>query len=468
MSKNVPSNHEPPISPADWDAIVAAAFSPDAEPHVFSDRYQKQKQKQEELLMPKKSIRGRKTIVIAAILAAAVVAIPTSAYAVNRIYQASIQSTGSYQKDVVIDAGDSTLDTRTQSLQVGWMPDGMTLDKNSGKYHDDQNRGVTMLFWKMQDGDLLQTVNRGIVHSETETINGNQVFFLQRDSANLPDGQMDYRNIVWVAFSNTPYAAQFYATDDLTKEELTQIAEHLSLSPAEQETASLWQPEESLIESSGAAPATACDVNQLSYVNIGDTLTTEETVSLTLDALSTQNTFAGISTDGIGQDCDYSSYQNADGTIADNTRTWYSYGDGVNTLDEAIKTETIPQTILTFQLTYTNNGTEAVETCVCPQLFRMQADGTFPAYTEEAETEYYVDSCDLNMTGEFFSFSSSGSHSKNNVLLQPGETQTVTVAFVVDADQLDELYLVPAPHGYELPEEVTQSPILQVSSALNR
>ncbi|MCI6685132.1 MAG: hypothetical protein MR484_01355, partial [Ruminococcus sp.] len=139
MSKNVPSNHEPPISPADWDAIVAAAFSPDAEPHVFSDRYQKQKQKQEEFLMPKKSIRGRKTIVIAAILAAAVVAIPTSAYAVNRIYQASMQSTGSYQKDVVIDAGDSTLDTRTQSLQVGWMPDGMTLDKSSGKYHDDQN-----------------------------------------------------------------------------------------------------------------------------------------------------------------------------------------------------------------------------------------------------------------------------------------------------------------------------------------
>ena len=177
--------------------------------------------------MPKKSIRGRKTIVIAAILAAAVVAIPTSAYAVNRIYQASIQSTGSYQKDVVIDAGDSTLDTRTQSLQVGWMPYGMTLDKSSGKYHDDQNRGVTMLFWKMQDGDFLQTVNRGIVHSETKTINGNQVFFLQRDSANLPDGQMDYRNIVWVAFSNTPYAAQFYATDDLTKEELTQIAEHL-------------------------------------------------------------------------------------------------------------------------------------------------------------------------------------------------------------------------------------------------
>ena len=160
MSKNVPSNHEPPISPADWDAIVAAAFSPDAEPHIFSDRYQKQKQKQEEFLMPKKSIRGRKTIVIAAILAAAVVAIPTSAYAVNRIYQASIQSTGSYQKDVVIDAGDSTLDTRTQSLQVGWMPDGMTLDKSSGKYHDDQNRGVTMLFWKMQDGDFLQTVNR--------------------------------------------------------------------------------------------------------------------------------------------------------------------------------------------------------------------------------------------------------------------------------------------------------------------
>ena len=58
MSKNVPSNHEPPISPADWDAIVAAAFSPDAEPHVFSDRYQKQKQKQEEFLMHLQGLRG--------------------------------------------------------------------------------------------------------------------------------------------------------------------------------------------------------------------------------------------------------------------------------------------------------------------------------------------------------------------------------------------------------------------------
>lgn len=98
MSKNVPSNHEPPISPADWDAIVAAAFSPDAETHVFSDRYQKQKQKQEEFLMPKKSIHAKKTIVIAAILAAAVVAIPTSAYAVNRIYQASINPRAAIKK----------------------------------------------------------------------------------------------------------------------------------------------------------------------------------------------------------------------------------------------------------------------------------------------------------------------------------------------------------------------------------
>lgn len=466
MSKTVPSNHDP-ISPEEWDAIVTAAFSPDAEPHVFSARYQKQKQKQEELLMPRITHHKRKTISIVAILAAAVVAIPTSAYAVNRLYHASVQSTGSYQKDVVIDAGDSEeTDSRIQSLQVGWMPGGMTLDETSGKYHDARNRGVTMLFWKLQDDDLLQAVNRGIVHSETKTLNGNQVFFLQRDSANLPEGQTDYSNIVWIAFSNTPYAAQFYATDDLTQEELTQIAAHLSLQPAEQETAILWQPEESLIESAGDAP-TSCDVSKLSYANIGDTLTKDDAVSLKLDALSTQNTFAGISTDSIGEPCDYSSYQNADGTIADNTRTWYCYGDGVNTLDEVIKTETIPQTILTFQLTYTNNGTESVETCVCPQLFRMQADGTFPAYTEETETEYHVDSSDLNITGEFFSFSSSGEHRKNNVLLQPGETQTVTVAFVVDADQLDELYLVPAPHGYELPEEVAQSPILRVASALN-
>ena len=48
---------------------------------------------------------------------------------------------------------------------------------------------------------------------------------------------------VWVAFPDSNYAVQFYATTDMTKEEIEKIAENLSLTPSDKETAELWDGE---------------------------------------------------------------------------------------------------------------------------------------------------------------------------------------------------------------------------------
>ena len=44
-------------------------------------------------------------------------------------------------------------------------------------------------------------------------------------------------------FPDSNYAVQFYATTDMTKEEIEKIAENLSLTPSDKETAELWDGE---------------------------------------------------------------------------------------------------------------------------------------------------------------------------------------------------------------------------------
>lgn len=148
--------------------------------------------------------------------------------------------------------------------------------------------------------------------------------------------------------------------------------------------------------------------------------------------------------DDIGNPVDYSQYLNADGTVKDDVRTWYSRGDGVNTLDEKVKEETVPQRVLVMHLSYTNESSITQEICVCPNL--LQKNGDRLDYGEVAceptdETMYCNGTLDDLKYGEFFLFTTDRDHSKNNITnVAPGETVEATVAFLMDADELQDLY----------------------------
>lgn len=485
MQKNFLSSDEP----RNWEQIVTDAFSPNAEPHVFSARYQEKKQKLEESMMPKKRIHMRKPMMIAAAVLAAVVVIPSSAYAVSRIYNASVEPIGNYQQNVLIDVGESASDSsvshQIMALQVGWMPDGITSDESGFKYHDvqDEQRSVTVCFYKIKEGEnCLKEEERGIVSQRTETINGNEVFFLQR---NVTETQKEsshavFDKVVWVAFTDTNYAVQLFATIGMTDVEMGQIVENLSLIPSDTETAAEWIAEEDLSEgiSEGEAEGdpsegisyaqTVSDPSVMQLYQIGDTIpgnVFDDTVHMTVNSVEVQDNFDGLpAVDCIGQDMNYSQYLKEDGTIVDNVRTWYRAGDGVNTLDEEVRQETKEQKVIVLHLTYTNTGAESVEECVCPYLFFMEEDGTLLRYTQETEEQFYHDSCDLNYDGsEFFLFGTESKHTKNNLLLDAGEQAEAVVAFVVNAEDLDQMYLMAEPTGSGEAEEIAMgSPVLDL------
>lgn len=443
-----------PYNETEWNKIVDDAFAPDAQPHVFSERYTSRKQEfrrqMEESHMKQHKFRMKKSLTAAVAVAAAIVVIPTAVYASTQIRGYFQNGGGEYQQEMVIPKSDSVSD-QIMALQVGWMPDGMATDTNSGKYRDPNGRSITMLFYKIDNTDdaLTHTVNYS-VSQETLTCGSNTVLYAVTDTTGV-SGKDVFDKDVWVAFPDSNYAVQLYATTGVTKEEIEKIAENLSLTPSDKETAELWsgEPQE---EATGGTDE-VYKVDDYTIQQIGDTIRSDfyddddkySRVTVKLDSVSVQDNFDGLpAVDEIGNPVDYSQYLNADGTVKDDVRTWYSRGDGVNTLDEKVKEETVPQRVLVMHLSYTNESSITQEICVCPNLLQKNGDRLdYGAVACEPtdETMYCNGTLDDLKYGEFFLFTTDRDHSKNNITnVAPGETVEATVAFLMDADELQDLY----------------------------
>lgn len=446
-----------PYNETEWNKIVDDAFAPDAQPHVFSERYTSRKQEfrrqMEESHMKQHKFRMKKSLTAAVAVAAAIVVIPTAVYASTQIRGYFQNGGGEYQQEMVIPKSDSVSDQIMQ-LNVGWMPEGMTIDPNSGKYNDANGRGITMLFYKMdsKDAALKHTISYS-TSQETLTCGSNTVLYAVKDTTG-ETGEKVFDKEIWVAFPDSNYAAQLYATNDITKEEIQKIAENLSLTPSDTETAAIWDGDER--EEAGGTDETY-EFDGYTIQQIGDTVRSDsydaedadtdpyDRITAKLDSVSLQDNFDGLpAANDIGESLDYSQYLNADGTIQDDVRTWYSRGDGVNSLDTKVKEETVPQRILVMHLTYTNESSITQEICVCPNL--LQKNGDRLDYGEVAcepmsDTTYCNGTLGELKYGEFFLFSTDRDHSKNNITnVAPGETVEATVAFLMDANELQNLY----------------------------
>lgn len=438
-----------PYNDKEWKQIVEDAFAPDAEPHVFSRQYQQKKSQMhtqmEVTKMKKHNFRMKKPITAAVAIAAAVVLVPSTAFAVSH-FSAYFQKTGAYQQNVVIENGsEASASTQPMALSVGWMPEGMEYVEKDGKYQDAQGRGVTLVYWKLNSASEALTHQISYtISQETYTCGENTVLCAKRDTTGMSGTVFDRE--IWVAFPDSPYAAEMYVTSDVTEDEVKQIASQLSLTPADTETATIWKDETEKQEAGNIEDDTLAP-EQLQIFQIGDTIKnsdyyeTENAVSVSVDSVSVQDTFDGITTDGCGNPANYADYTKADGTVADSVRKWYTMGDGVNTLDKQTQEETVPQKVLVMHLTYTNIGSETVEECVCPSLFWIENGKVL--YDWDAAGTYSTDSnLELKYDNMAFSFSTNHSFHKNNLTdLAPGESAEVTLAFLVDAYKMDNLYL---------------------------
>ena len=142
------------------------------------------------------------------------------------------------------------------------------------------------------------------------------------------------------------------------------------------------------------------------------------------------------------------------GKLETNTIEYIHKGDGVDTLDEVIRTEEVGQKLVYVTVQLTNASDEELRNILYKFSFigLTEDEETYSYYFRQKEAkdeDWRIDKMATSSMGGFGEMQYndiSCEADKNHILvMQPGETATIHVARVVNEDELDKMYLVFTP-----------------------
>ncbi len=429
--------NKPVFTKKEWEKIESFAFSDTAPDPKFSESYKK---KRAALIASAERKRQRLKISAAmtAVIAAALL-IPAAAVAADRIYRSYLEKAAEYEVELhAAETNESLGEIPVMSLDIGYVPEGMTYNEDgpfAGKYREAADpyseKGITPQFIKINDPESFRpSVSFSVAQESFTAAGGGEAYIIERDKG---------YDQLWVFFPDTPYAALLYI-NGFENNEIRKIADGLSLTPSDTETAEIWhQPE--IHSKTNYANYDNAELPGLNLCSVGDTFGTEDT-QLTVDSLRVQDNFEGIDTDCIGLPADYSSYLDENGKIT-GERILIRRGDGINTLDSEISRESVTRMVIVMELTGKNKSDHEINLLINPKMFLIEGNKSVSP-SEPAEDDCYyeytiaddLDSDDL----QFSYYADSGKRDKNSVYLPAGESTRIRLAFVADADKLDGLY----------------------------
>lgn len=445
----------------EWNRIVDAAFSSEEE-HIFSDRYNERKGKMISGLVMKKRINRKRLTGIFAAGAAFAVLVPTTVYAYSR-YNAAISKTAKYQNTITIEpvnqTAESTEKSANKKIQLmkcdfGWMPEGY-IRSEKGYSNKEAGGQITTIFYRIPDDKLKNGTSIDIDYTdnfEKYETNGNTAMINYRVS--YSEGDTDnFGREIWVIFNDTNYLLQIYPTDDVSRGDTLKMLDNIKLVPTDEICFSTYLPwldktEHNVDYSSERRPV---DEEKINMKHIGETgsYNSDEFMNcdITVNSVEITDSLAGIHTDPCGNEKDYSQIADENGNILENTRTWIKAGDRINTIDEVVSEENIPLHILKVNATFTNNLDKTEDYCICPELFTFNDGVPEVVWQHDEESGLdYNDSLHDAIEGDYnrhFAFDTDPDKkgSKNHVILEPGESADVELAFLVSDDTINNAYL---------------------------
>ena len=426
---------------------------------------------EQQLQKKTRKFTGRRVMI--AVLAATL-ALGTTAFA-GVLYRMKSQQVGTYavkttqekeagaEKDQV----QSTGENHYVRLTAEWLPDGM-VQTEEGKYSYKDTYaqgGVCMLCYYMDTGDsAFEMLTQQVVESETLDINGREGIYLGQQT--LGD-DLQFNQQLYVAYPDLHLVLEMTAASDVAKEDAIQIAEHVTLTPVEQsedKDVMLCYNWSSYLNADGGQemadesdlPVTSVTMESLKAAHaVGDAFDISENdlekqPGLTAKVTDVQIGYnrSMLSDSMLGED-DKQAFA-SDGTLLPVILTYVKEGDGVNTLDQVIRTEEEPQKLVCVTVEYTNNGTDTLKDVMFngtigilepdgEQAEIWRADTQTPSENDEWT---YVAVASHSFNTEVGLFDVKGGERSNNYIdsLAPGETVTVHWAFAVPEEKLGEMY----------------------------
>lgn len=429
---------------------------------------------------------ARKTFVAALV---AVMALGTTVFA-GVVYHMHSESVGKYAVQIKSDgdsaegdsaAGAASYEIPAVKMETGYLPENM-IEVEEGKYcYEDAvyEGGVSLCFYRMDTGDgQFDMIENNVLSREDITLGEYDGVYMEVSTSN--ENMVFFNKRIYVAYTDVHYVMEMFAAQDVTKDEALKIAEGIKLVPAtngDSETivsaydwssylASLKEDEErgSTEEFSNT---TATKASMVNTHTVGESFSVSyEDLMVKVADVQVADEISLLDESYIDDDMrkELQDETDADGVLLPAKINYIKYGDGVNTIDEIVDSRETPQKLVYITVEYTNNGTsELSDVLFSGGLIRIKENGDQMVIYNGEQPGQEDDWDAAKLTGaamhrEMFYYDVHSGTRGNNYIpsIQPGETVTVHMGWIVPEEELGYLYLSLDPFGgyYEFSDHV--------------
>lgn len=399
---------------------------------------------------------------------AAALILGTTAFAGINLYQLYVEKEGNYRLKTSVNTVGDAADIR---LHFHYIPDGMELDDSGFKMrYPDTSSGITVTHAPMGSNtspESLMMTDDYVVFSEELEIGGHSAVYLNIQKSS----DQKARQKLYVLCPEAGNVLTVYAEADIPKEELLKVVENIELVVTwEPEAAYTWGdrikdflafllPQEESTASQIQTFFTAEEIENMK--TIGEAVVVPSGADTMQGQNEVTNDITATVTDvQVADDLNllehseyipfwWSDITDENGNLLPNEISYIKSGDGVNTLDEVVKTETVNQKLVYTTVAYTNTGSETLKN-ICFQIDLCgiaKTEGGYSLYSNRAGLRSDI-ICDYtNATGaarfEMGYYDMHGGSNGVNYIteLKPQETVVIHAGHIVNADELPYLFV---------------------------
>lgn len=407
----------------------------------------------------------------AVLAAAAILGISGTVFAAERIYTMHLKKNREYQASLQISSDESLPEEVAEvEINVNYIPEGFVLTPEKWEYqYTNPARGDAGYYI---EGPMLAdqadplTVSF-VKDSEALTISGHDAVYICKAYSRTAD--TDWKNeTLFILYEDVNRILSVNAWGYTDKNELLKMAESITLTPTGNMTAASEIPrwsemissekesekEETESEEDDYYFEEATEEQMANVHQIGDKFKIRSSLDdayMTVVDLEASVTDIQTADDLslLTKEEEIPAYLKElvgpDGKLLPDTLHYIKLGDGVNTLDEIIRTEEAEVKLVYATVEFTNPGTETLHDAsyFVSLMPVVKEDNTYKIFTRTDDSCDYVENTHLGVKHEMSYADVSGGHNHNNYIpeIKPGESVTVHFAWAVHADELDKLYL---------------------------
>ena len=409
--------------------------------------------------------------------AVACVLIGTGAYAavnVYRNYHMKMEQQGNYSVVTGLTEETEEQTTKTQTLpdqiadvkvETSYIPEGMEWkDERHLDYTNSENKGgFSFESVLIGDGNLEEGLtDTSVEESEQTTFGAHEGVYLKYYSVRT-DTHFNQR--IYLLCPEESRVLIVYIGSDVSKEEAYKVAEGITLTETGEmiSTADMWDWDAFIQNSkgevmeedeSGFMPyGSVVPADQLHIYSIGEEIYKEQAfteeeknVSLRVDSLQVSDDFSLLNESYIPDE--WKDRLDENGKLKNNDASYVKRGDGVNTLDEVVRTESFPAKLVYATLTVTNHSDQEIQDILyyIKMSLLTQTDDGYQEYNymEQSGEDYdYVEwNSGLAIDGGMRYYDNQNEIGKNYISsLAAGESTKVNVAWIVNEEDLGRMYL---------------------------